>query len=378
MKCLAILFTFVALSECLVKIPLQREKTRRGMLREKNLLESFQKTHHDIDTEFITTFSKRGRFKKPLKNFQDLTYYGTIYIGTPPQPFKVLFDTGSSSLWVPSIYCKDKACKTHHRFDPRKSSTFQGTEQPFSIKYGKGSMEGIFGLDTVKISNLTISDMEFGLSTRESEYFTKSIYDGILGLGPGRRSSFIDNLMKKGLLEKDEFSVYLSGKTDGSMVIFGGIDQSYFTGRINWIPVKYQWRIAVDSILVNSKKIACRDGCQALLDTGTSLLLGPKSEINQIQQAVGKVRLTFADFLHTHSFNCRNLRKMPNVVFVINGIQYPLTPQAYTHKDNGHCKSGFSSGSKDYDHLILGDMFLREYYSIFDRGNNQVGLAKAV
>uniref|UniRef100_A0A670J1E4 Peptidase A1 domain-containing protein n=1 Tax=Podarcis muralis TaxID=64176 RepID=A0A670J1E4_PODMU len=260
-----------------------------------------------------------------------LTYYGTIYIGTPPQPFKVLFDTGSSPLWVPSISCKDKAYSKHHRFDPRKSSTFHGTGQPFSIKYGKGSVEVILGRDTVK------------------------------------------------------HTIYLCfRKTDGSMVIFGGIDQSYFTGRINWIPViyKYQWRIAVDSILVNSKKIACRDGCQAVLDTGTSLLLGPKSEINQIQQAIGKVRLTF------HSFNCRNLRKMPNVVFVINGIQYPLTPQAYTRKAYDRtgilstCHNNAGSNSlgqiRNYDHLILGDMFLREYYSVFDRGNNQVGLAKAV
>uniref|UniRef100_A0A670J282 Peptidase A1 domain-containing protein n=1 Tax=Podarcis muralis TaxID=64176 RepID=A0A670J282_PODMU len=263
-----------------------------------------------------------------------LTYYGTIYIGTPPQPFKVLFDTGSSPLWVPSISCKDKAYSKHHRFDPRKSSTFHGTGQPFSIKYGKGSVEVILGRDTIQD--------KLGIQTYK--YLT------VLCISKAIASQY------------------------GSMVIFGGIDQSYFTGRINWIPViyKYQWRIAVDSILVNSKKIACRDGCQAVLDTGTSLLLGPKSEINQIQQAIGKVRLTF------HSFNCRNLRKMPNVVFVINGIQYPLTPQAYTRKDNGHCKSGFSSGSKDYDHLILGDMFLREYYSVFDRGNNQVGLAKAV
>uniref|UniRef100_A0A670J4Q3 Peptidase A1 domain-containing protein n=1 Tax=Podarcis muralis TaxID=64176 RepID=A0A670J4Q3_PODMU len=284
-----------------------------------------------------------------------LTYYGTIYIGTPPQPFKVLFDTGSSPLWVPSISCKDKAYSKHHRFDPRKSSTFHGTGQPFSIKYGKGSVEVILGRDTVKL----------GIQTYK--YLT------VLCISKAIRPTPLLLILH---------TIYLCfRKTDGSMVIFGGIDQSYFTGRINWIPViyKYQWRIAVDSILVNSKKIACRDGCQAVLDTGTSLLLGPKSEINQIQQAIGKVRLTFADFLHTvHSFNCRNLRKMPNVVFVINGIQYPLTPQAYTRKDNGHCKSGFSSGSKDYDHLILGDMFLREYYSVFDRGNNQVGLAKAV
>nr|8CIK_A Chain A, Chymosin [Cervus canadensis sibiricus] len=317
----------------------------------------------------------------PLTNYLDSQYFGKIYLGTPPQEFTVLFDTGSSDFWVPSIYCKSNACKNHQRFDPRKSSTFQNLGKPLSIRYGTGSMQGILGYDTVTVSDIVDVQQTVGLSTQEpGDVFTYAEFDGILGMAyPSLASEYsvpvFDNMMNRHLVAQDVFSVYMDRNGQESMLTLGAIDPSYYTGSLHWVPVTVQkyWQFTVDSVTINGMVVACDGGCQAILDTGTSLLVGPSSDILNIQEAIGATQNRYGEF----DIDCDGLSSMPTVVFEINGKMYPLTPSAYTNQDEDFCTSGFQADSRSR-HWILGDVFIREYYSVFDRVNNLVGLAKAI
>ncbi|XP_001372683.1 chymosin-like [Monodelphis domestica] len=383
MRVLLFLLAVIAISECAFRrIPLTKGKTLRKVLKEHGLLESFLKSHKYSPSSKYQLYGEAAKVTdEPLTNYLDSQYFGKIYIGTPPQEFTVVFDTGSSNLWVPSVYCNSDACQNHHRFNPASSTTFRSTQEPLSIQYGTGSMEGVLGYDTVTVSQIVVPDQIFGLSTQEpGEIFTYSEFDGILGLGypslaEDQATPVFDNMMNKNLVAQDLFSVYMSRDSQGSMLILGAIDPSYYTGSLHWVPVTEQgyWQFSVDSITVNGQVVACEGGCQAILDTGTSLLVGPSYDIANIQSIIGATQGQYGEY----DINCSNLSSMPTVVVHINGRQYPLPPSAYTNQDQGLCSSGFQSEGSD-QLWILGDVFIREYYSVFDRGNNRVGLATAV
>ena len=99
-------------------------------------------------------------------NYLDAQYYGEIGIGTPPQPFGVVFDTGSSNLWVPSKECRlSPACYLHKYFDSDKSSSYVTDGRKFNITYGSGAVSGYIGEDTVTVASTQAKAAKFGQVT---------------------------------------------------------------------------------------------------------------------------------------------------------------------------------------------------------------------
>ena len=104
-----------------------------------------------------------------LKDFMNAQYYGEIGLGTPPQPFTVVFDTGSANLWVPSAKCKgfNIACLLHRRYSSLQSSTYVEDGHPFSIRYGSGSMSGFLSQDTLTLGSLQLPNATFAEAISE-------------------------------------------------------------------------------------------------------------------------------------------------------------------------------------------------------------------
>ena len=100
-------------------------------------------------------------------NYLDAQFYGTVSIGTPPRDFKVVFDTGSSDLWVPSARSRHITSQLHKKYNSAKSWTHVPDGRAFSIKYGTGSVEGFLSKDTVTLGGMSVDNITFGEVTRQ-------------------------------------------------------------------------------------------------------------------------------------------------------------------------------------------------------------------
>ncbi|GFS29400.1 aspartic proteinase A1 [Actinidia rufa] len=219
-----------------------------------------------------------------LKNYMDAQYFGEIGIGTPPQKFTVIFDTGSSNLWChhQSVISRFHALSIP-KYKSSQSSSYKKNGKSAEIHYGTGPY-----LDFLA---KTVSKLEFIEATSEPGItFMVAKFDGILGLG-FREISVGDavplwyNMVTQGLIKEPVFSFWLNRNAkeeEGGEIVFGGV------------LTKITTRFNMGDVLIGGKPTGmlplgyCGTGCSAIADSGTSLLAGPTSVmITMINHAIG-------------------------------------------------------------------------------------------
>ncbi|KAH8494975.1 hypothetical protein H0E87_018231 [Populus deltoides] len=370
-----------------------------------------------------------------LKNYLDTQYYGEIGIGSPPQIFTVVFDTGSSNLWVPSSKCLLSVTGF--------LDSYSGI--PCKIQYGSGSVSGN-------------NDLNFPYNMAEQGHVSQKVFSLWLNRNPSSEL--------------------------GGEIVFGGLDWRHFKGDHTYVPVtgRGYWQIQVGDIFIaNNPTGLCAGGCSAIVDSGTSFLAGPTRIVAQINHAIGARGIvsleckevvskywnsiwdsmisglrpeiicvdvglclynnntvietvvdgeatdrlsvdeggalcTFCEMivfwiqvqlkekkakekifhyvdelcerlpnpLGKSFINCDEITAMPYVSFTIGNRSFPLSPEQYIVRVEESyatiCLSGFAAldmPPRQGPLWILGDVFLGAYHTVFDFGNHRIGFAKA-
>ncbi|KAK3844832.1 MAG: aspartic peptidase domain-containing protein [Linnemannia gamsii] len=317
---------------------------------------------------------------------------GTISLGTPPQNFTMVFDTGSSDMWVPSQACITPVCLTLMRYNNTASTTHRAEGKAFDVKYGDGShVSGITAIDSVTLSGTKIVNQSFGLASVDDSTIAKKGVEGVVGLGFGSvanikgYSTLMETMISRKNLTQPIVSIWMGrqrmgGATEGSggAVIFGGVDTTKYVGNFTWVPIvekSSSWKIRFEGVSIAGKSLGLSGN--ALIDSGTSLIIVPSKVASVFHDHIpGAIEAPQVGWILPCNTSVGDLN------ITISGQQFrvPAEELVVLFRIPGYaeyCKSAIdvSTSPSDTD-WILGASFLKNVYSVYDYRSLAIGFAQ--
>jgi len=322
-----------------------------------------------------------------------LAYFGKIAVGTPPQYFSVVFDTGSGNLILPSTECLDTACTLHRRFNASSSSTSHlvgcdSEASPVSkwddpdelvITFGTGRVTGVCTREKICVGPACSEGVFLSASEETYHPFASFQFDGVLGLGRdslanGPDFSFLARLHADRALKRPIFGVYLSySDSEPSEVTFGDVKEERMASELFWVPVggaSGYWEVQIDDIYFDTTPTKLCENCRVAVDTGTSELAGPSQVVALIREMLGV------------NSDCSNFASLPKLGFAVAGRILSLDPSDYVdqYDDGTYCEASLMELDVPAPRgpiFVFGIPFLQKYYTVYDHENSKVGFAVA-
>jgi len=361
---------------------------RAGVSASSGTGSSLLSTSISLQKRLVKTAEKTAE-STGVKAIHKMAYYGNVDVGTPPQPFQVVFDTGSGNLIVPGSECSSKACTMHKRWDFSRSTTAERVNcdgQPVSlgevadqitITFGTGEITGDCFNDNICLGS-ACSVGSLIVSTEESaQPFASFGFDGVLGLArasmaQGDSFCMMERLGRDRALHEPIFAVFLSdSEREESEVTFGGFKQDHMASDLFWVPVEQSsgyWEVQISDITFDTQPKGLCEECKVAVDTGTSMLAGPTDVIKKLSMQ-----------LNVKS-DCSNYETLPKLGFIVGGRILDLSPKEYVNKVGGSCSVTLMSLDVPPPKgplFIFGIPFLQKYYTVYDHANAKVGFAVA-
>lgn len=356
-----------------------------------------------IEVDARGSSSSRGyRLTTPLQDMAS-EYIGLIGVGTNLDgdaqfQARVVFDTGSTNLWVASVLCKLPPCDhagAQQFYDPAKSTTSEAyisrkgleSETDIDVTFGTGELKGPLRVDTYRVGPMAVEKQPFAMIREMTgEVFSAFDFEGILGLAfPslsfGGIDPFFERVIKAKLLKNNEFSFYLNTDTkQQSALLWGGVDEDLFEGPIVMFPVvqPYYWSLELVDFRIGGKsfkdKVAEAGKPRYLVvDSGTTYFTAPKSMFSDIMQSFPVAP-------------CSQMSSYPSLEYVLKSMYnqtftLEVTQKTYMVADEeDSCRPAFMEldiNKKTVGpSMILGEVFMRHFFTVFSRGDGSLDQAR--
>lgn len=309
----------------------------------------------------------------------DYFYFSTIQFGSSGKSMHMLIDTGSANTWVIGSGCTTKACTSHNTFGPTDSTTLRPTQSRFDLTYGTGTVAGMIFNDTVKMAGITLP-LSFGLASTTSDDFSTYPMDGILGLGRPISSnmdspSVMEVVESAKALPQNLFGVSLQRNSDGSTdgeLSFGAPDPTKYTGDLLYTNTDSNgslWEIPIGDTALNG--VSCHfTGKRGIVDSGTSFMLLPPNDAKTLHDRIPNSVQASDGFQVPCSSSMPIQITISNFVYNVSSKDYIGSPV----NGGSMCSSNIIARQTfGPDQWLLGDVFLKNVYTVFDFDRNRIG-----